>query len=545
MLNINSNTFSNSKQKANIGFGTNLIVDKSVIQQLNAHPEELKKILEFKEYLANDGKNWNAELKYDTFTPTTTEAEKLIIKQSNSYDFDLNKVTQESIKKMKPEEASALIEKLAQNPLPRIRQEAVEKIGFISDASIAADLIRKYAKGEDLKLRNAAVYSIDNINDDKVLISLIEEFSKSPDIEVKESVINATENVKDIQIRSEMLEKFANSDDAVTKKAVASSLNSLVQDNPALFDKLVEKLSSDECPEVREYSLCQLSDLDDEVYSKNSNLYDSIIEKGIKDTYADTRRDAAYSLGRLNDIKKAETLINEALKDEDEGVRRGAVCSIGCLKDSGVIISFVDKILKTQNVDIIENLGQIFRYHQNPKIANYIVDKLLNNQDPAIRKSAIFMLSDLKNNDKEVELTEKLLKDADSSIKNRAAWCISYLNDIKVRDGLINKYIKSEDINIRTGIAETVDHLAYDEPQKAKEFAQILEKDEDRIIQKKAKKTLEKIDLISKKDHYKLYITDGEKTVGKEQTYTTNYGETNLFIKLFNAYKSVVENFNV
>ena len=115
MLNTNTTVAQNYNKKS-VSFGTNLIVGQGVTDRLNKHPEELKKIMDFKNYLATDGKNWNAELTYDTFTSKKEDAEELLRKDAKYYDWEAEQQAQKIIANMKnPQEAAEFIEKLTKD----------------------------------------------------------------------------------------------------------------------------------------------------------------------------------------------------------------------------------------------------------------------------------------------------------------------------------------------------------------------------------------------------------------------------------------------
>lgn len=534
------NNFQNGYQKQKISFGTNLILGKGVIEHLKSNPNDIQEIAEFKDYLAGDGKDWNAELTYDTFEPKRNELEALIRKQAFEYDFDTKSFIEKSIEKMDAKEAASMLEKLSNDSMSAARNNAAEYIGFINDSEIAANLIRKLLNSENKEIGRYAARGIGDIKDPQIQSSLIEEFSQNQDSEIKESAIYAIRDIKDASLRNELIEKYSNSNEDVVKKAIARNLNK-IENNQELFDKLLTKFAADENPEVREGSIGQMDCIEDEKYSKNSELYDSIIEKGLKDENDWVRRDASFSLGRLADKNKAVKLIYEMTKDEDEWTRSSAVGSLGHIKDSQVIISFLEKLLNTSNKPAIMGIDQILKYNQDSKLADYLLQKLPSNKDAEIRMLALDVVELLQDKQEQTNLINKFLKDDNYQNREMAARAIAHIKDVKLRDKFINECVKSDDLSIKLGLIKTLENISTDEPDKAKTFAAILAKDDDKMVQKKAKDVLDKIELYENSNHYSLKINNEQKEIGQRPIIQSFFSEKNIFKKLVNAYQTILE----
>lgn len=499
----------NNCRKNNASFGTNLIVAQGIVNHLNTHPEELKEIQNFKEYLTTDGKNWNAELTYDTFTPktvSTEDTEALIREQAKDYDSATNKAISNSIQNMKPEDAAILIEKLSNDPDRYVSREAVEHTCEIKNSQIAINLVEKFIKSNNSDIIEGAIYSLHYL--------------------------------EDTGLRDSEIEKLLNSDNIAVKRRAAHSLYTLSESQR--FNSLLEKISNDPDTEVRSCAAWTIADLNDEAYAKSPQLYDSIIEKSFTDPDLNVKKASLHSLGRLTDTQKAVKFINEAINSDFGRWEKGYTAeSAGYIKDTELAKVTIDKLLENPDSEIRNGAVSGIRHIENPQIQNYFIDKLINSPDSEIREEIAYSLDNIKDNKKIVSVSEKLLNDTDSKVRETTARHIGYIDDEKIKYILINKYIQNKDFNIKSGIIDSIDTISYSDLDKAQEFAQILVKDEDKYIQKEANKILEKIKYDSQKDHYHLKITDGDKVLGEKNVRDNQ----NIFDAFFNAYKVIFEKF--
>lgn len=238
------NLISNNK-KSDISFGTNLVVGQGVTEHLNKHPEELKKIQDFKNYLATDGKNWNAELTYDTFTPSSPDqnsnnAEILIRRHAKEFDWRAREQAEALVSKMEPQEAVNLIEKLTKDPDDRVREDAVSMTAYIKDPKIAASMIEKFAMSDDSQIAIEAAGQAGGIKDSTFAINLIEKLSQNPNPQIRYAALNSAGSIKDSSTRDLTIEKFANSEDVHSRRAAAANLAKV--ESKELFGKLLEKI---------------------------------------------------------------------------------------------------------------------------------------------------------------------------------------------------------------------------------------------------------------------------------------------------------------
>lgn len=511
MLNITANL---GYKKSNINFGTNLIIGQGVVDHLNKHPEELKTIQDFKNYLAEDGKNWNAELTYDKFEPKEIpldETEKLIKKYAQSYDYKAREHAEENISQTKNFQKTAdFLEKLTQDPDYRVANEAAGLAGYIKDSKIAIALIEKLIQSSNSEIKESAVFAISNIEDEKL---------------------------RDVEI-----EKLLNSNDIIIKRSAVSVLYKMKDSKN--YDLLFAKLYNDKDPEIRGYALCAIADFDDDEYNKKAELYDSIIESALKDSESQVRNAAFSSIGKLTDPKKATAFIEEALSSDADGWEKArAAESAGYIKDSRLAKDMILKLLDNPDSDVRRGAAGAVAHIKDEAVQNELMEKILDSKEVNIRSEAVWALNDIKDVKKVVFYEEKLLKDQEPEIREKAAGTFGYLNDEKTGINLISNHINDSDVSIKKGIINSVDDLSRfgSDKDAAKEFAQILAKDEDKYIQKEANNILNKIKRDSQKDHYNLKITDGCKVLGQKQVTENRYGDKNIFDSLFNAYKAIFE----
>lgn len=512
MLTITANT---NYKKSNTNFGTNLIIGQGVIEHLNKKPEELKKIQEFKNYLAGDGKNWNAELTYDKFEPKEIpleETEKLIRAYAKNSDYDAE-------------------------------QQAEENISQIKDSKVAVDFIEKLTQDPDREIAQAAIHMIGKVKDEKIAVALIEKLIQNPNPEIKSYAIFAIEEFHDAQLRDNTIEKFLNSEDPIIKRSAVSVLYKMKDSKN--YDMLFEKLYNDQDPEIREYVLYAIADFDDEEYNKKSKLYDSIIENALKDSKPQVRNAAFSSIGKLTDPKKATAFIEEVLLSDASGWEKArAAESTGHIKDPRLAKDMILKLLENPDSEVRRGAAGAVAHIKDESLQNELMEKVLDSKEVNVRGEAVWALNDIKDAKKVVLYEEKLLKDKEPEIREKAAGTFGYLNDDKTGIDLISKHIYDSDLNIKKGIINSVNDLSRFDPDKAKEFAQILAKDEDKYIQKEANNILNKIKKDSQKDHYNLKITDGDKVLGQKQVTENRYGDKNIFDSFFATYKTIFEKNN-
>lgn len=507
MLTVNSGI---DYRKSNVSFGTNLVLGKGVVDHLNKHPEELKKIQDFKNYLANDGKNWNAELTYDTFTPQqkpkAEDVEALIRKEAEDYDYNRRKIIAGLISVMQPKDAAALIEKLAQDPDPYVKREAVDNACKISDENLA--------------------------------LQLIDKFAQNPTDEIKEAAIYALLELDNKEKRNEKVKQFLNSDDILIKTRAMRILGKDDFDNA---DEVISRFSNDSHPQVRASILYEIADFDEEKYAKNPKLYDSVIENAFKDSNEEVKRAAMFSLGKISDSKKAVELIDEAVNSDAQSWHRAkAARSAQYIKDHELARVTIEKLLQHPDSEVRRGAAEAGLRIKDKEIQKEFVQKLSDSPIVGIRKEMLWASYDLDDSQRK-NLIEKFLNDQEPDIRELAANRINSIEDNKQRDELITKYIKSPDLSIRKGVADTVNNISSDSPEKATEYAQILLKDEDKYIQKQAREILEKIKLQGQKDAYSLKINDGDKALGQKKVQEPRYGEVNFLEAFFNTYKRIVE----
>jgi len=507
VLNIIDNNY---KKKSNINFGTNLIVGQGVTDQLNKHPEDLKKIQDFKEYLANDGKNWNAELTYDTFAPkqkTSEETEKFIKKSANIFDIDSMHSASESISNMEPQEAVALIKKLA--------------------------------SGDDERVQNEAVGQSGKIKDSRVAVSLIEEFSKSQNPRIKDSAVSSLNDIKDDSIKKQALEKFMNSDDiAVRRRAVRIAL----VDESNEFNSLLEPLSKDSDLQIRENVLSKIHNLKDEEYTKNAQVYDSIIENASKDEDLKGSYSVLDVIGKMSDSQKSVNFITDYIENSDKRWRKGeAARSLVDVKDKQLAKETIEKLLNHPDFEVQEGASSAAVEFKDAKTQMYFIDKLLDNKNPRIRSNISYGYGTIDNPKKLTEVAEKLLADSDPQVRENTARHFGCIKDAKTRDALIEKHIGDSSFEIKSGILDAIGDIGNVDHEKAMKYAQTLSKDQDKYIKKEADKVIERLNSDSERDHYTLKISDGDKLVEQKQVMETRYGEKNILKSFFNAYKAIFE----
>lgn len=541
MLNITTNP---GYKKSNINFGTNLVIGQGVVDHLNKHPEELKKIQDFKKYLAEDGKNWNAELTYDKFEQkeiSLDETEKLIRAYAEDYNYDARQQAGENISQIKDSKIAVdFIEKLTKDPDRDVRDTAARMACSIKDSSIAAALIEKLVKSDDLYVRNSAADVAGEIQDPKIAIELIEKLTQNSDPEVRFNAAASLQNVKNASMRDAAIEKLSNSQDISIKKGIAMSLSKV--EDKKLFDKLLEKLSADTNPEVKNFAISQLLDLDEEQIQANPKLYDNVIENAFNDSSVKDKYAVMGLIGKLSDSKKATDLINRAIKsDNSRWSRASAARSAGYIKDQQVAKETVQKLLEYPDVEIQRGAAEAISNIKDEKIKEELIIKSINHSEPDVRREIAFQISIIEDSQKQADLISKLSKDNDGDIRRIAVRNIGDIKNTNIAESLLKTYINSPDINIKEGLIEALDDFSNENPGKAKEFAQILAKDEDKYIQKEANNILNKIKRDSQKDHYNLKITDNGKVLGQKQVNEKKYDDKNIFDSLFTAYKAIFE----
>lgn len=504
------NAANNFIQKQKVSFGTNLILGKGVAERLATNPYEQKKIDEFKETLAKDGKDWNAELTYDTFEPkkvSLDETEKLIRKYVASYDSNAREQAEKNISQIKDSQVvAAFIEKLSKDSDNKVAVAAVEKVGEIKDPKIAVELVEKLIQGQNSDVKEAAVLGIWGVQG------------------------------KDEELFNKTIEKFLNSEDANVRRSATKILYKMKDSEH--FDAFIEKLHNDSDPVIREYVACAIADIDDDRYNNNAKLYDEIIQKGLKDSEPIVKRATFNSIGRLADSKKAATLIESVLSsDENSWEKARAAESIGYIKDTQLAKSLILKHLENPNSEIREGVARTLFHIKDESLQKELIDKVLDSKETKIRRAVAWGISDIKDSNHAIAIAERLLNDPDADVRETMSWQLGWINDDNVRNSLISKHISDKDFDVRKGIADAVERLADDNPEKAAEFAQMLAKDEDKYIQKSANKILEKIKEQEAENHYHLKISDGNKVVGE----TNISNNRNISSALFKPYQSIFD----
>lgn len=489
MLNINQN------QKTNFSspmFGTNLILGKGVAQRLSTNPYEQKEIDEFKDYLAKDGKNWNAELTHDAFEPkkvSLEETEKLIRRYTTNYDYEAGEKAEKNVAQMKPQEAADFIEKMVKDVDSSVGIDSAHLAGKIKDSKIAVALINKLIQNPNPEIKREGVYALAEMQDKEKGEKLAWELTQSPEIIVKRAAV-------------EVLCKLQ---------------------KPEKAEILIEKFKNDTDSGIKEHVLFVIGDLDDEKYNKNAKLYDEMIEKGVKDPEKDVRRMAYSLIGKLTDSKKAVALIEEVLAGDEESWQRArAAETAGEIKDSQLAKSLILKLLTHPDSEIrgqaVSGIGNI----KDEKVQNELIEKVLESKETKVKRELSWAINKINDTKKAIEIGEKLLQDPDAEVRGSMAWHVAYVADEKVQESLIEKHLKDKDFDVRKGIVGAVEKLAEDNPEKAKEFAKVLAEDEDKFIQKQANAVLTKIKEQETEDHYHLKINDGDKVVGEKKVFDSD-----------------------
>lgn len=504
MLTVNSN----SQKQQRTSFGTNLIVGAGVVDHLNKNPQDLKQIQDFKEYLASDGKNWNAELTYDTFKQpliSEEETEKLITAYAQDYDYDAREKAEKNITRMEPQKASDFIEKMVNNPDTEIGAEAASLAGKIKDEKTAAKLIEKLCQNSNSKIKTRAIYSLLNIENQ--------------------------------MLSDESIGKFLQSNDAVVKRTTIECLCRM--EDSKHFNKLFKTFNNDSDPKIRQYVLYAIADLKDENYDKNQELYDTLIEKGLQDPDKKVKMAALPSIGKLKDSQRAAKLIKEAILGEFDSWDRGkAAESAGYIKETKLAKDLIEELLQNPDRNIRSGAASAVKHIKDENLQDELTEKVLNQNDTRTKREIPWQINYMKNSKTAFALIEKLINDNDPEIRENAAWHIGWIDDKKLQEKLITKHIQNPDIGIRREIVKVIDRISENQPEKAKEYARIMIKDEDKYIQKEANEILEKIKLDEQKDGYKLKITEGDKKLGERKVKDK---ESSLLMNLFNSYKAIFE----
>lgn len=507
---MSGNTGVNNQSKIN--FGTNLTVDKGVVDRLNKHPEEIKQIQNFKEYLAKDGKDWNAELSYDTFTPTkkntSEQAEETIKKAVVDYDWRAREIFSDAISSMQPEEAVALIKKLSNDPNLEIQKAAVEATGKINDSKVAVNLITEFVQGTNQNIKESAIYSIGTIENSA--------------------------------IKNQILQTFVDSKDPIVRKE--SIVSALRRPDVVFLNDSLEKYSKDSEPEIRRAVLYKIQDLEDKEYNKKVQLYDSIIENSLKDPNSRVRETAGELIGKLSNPQKAASLLNETIENqENRWERRYLAETAKNIKDTKIEKETIEKLLEHPDNNVREGATIAALSIKDEKIKNDFMEKLINSNDVGIKKGLASSLSEIKDSKKVSEMADKFLNDSDSEVRREVFWGLTNLSDEKTKYKIIQKYISSPNLDIKEGILECVGRGHFNDFEKSKEIVQILTQDKDKGIQKQAKEVLEDFKKIEEQNHYNLKITDGNKVLGQKPVIENKYQPKSMFDGFFDAYKSVFE----
>lgn len=505
MLTINSN---NKKQQ--LGFGTNLVINKSVVDNLKKNPQDVKPIQDFKNYLENDGKNWVAELTYDKFEKseqTDMDIKKLLKDYHKNYDYGKIIMARQNISKLEPQKALEVIE------------------GIVND------------KSNDRYEKSNAIDLITYINDTKLAVNLLEKFLQSPNDDIKSEAAYAIFSFKNSEVQKELLDKFFNNEDITIKQSISRGIYKLK--DKALLNLYFDKIYNDSDPEIKSYALYTIADMSEETYQKNANKYDSIIEESFNSKEDVIREAAALSLGKISDEKKAVELIYKMVSSDINGWRKSeAASSVKYIKNPETAKTVIIKLLKNPESEVREGATKAIMELKDEKIQNELLNLVMEKPSFNQKREIAFLIDDIKDEKMQSTIFNILINDPEDEIRERLSEYTCLSDNFAKQNEMINKYIKTDDLSIKKGILSAITSISKDNPEYAEKFLKILATDENEFIQKRAKESLENIKQFNQTDGYSLKITDASNLIGKKKI----KDENNLFDKLFQAYKIVFKN---
>lgn len=447
MLTINSNP----QCQTNVNFGTALKVDEKLLEKIPETSYIYRKIDEFREFLAKDGKNWTAELNEDCYSKTNELTDSQIKNLLSPID-DGSKESKLAIRDLLPKmknvkERDNIIETYINKSLTEDSlffsdvtnsKTAMELIGLHSNQSTIIELIKKavvrgskwhtlddlaYSAGKqvgEIKDPNKRQEIIEMIKksdkfdfassqrgllsseklDDEELIPLIKHFTAQGgtyngynDCWDKGGIINAIFRLHDTKMQEDLIRDLAANER--TKNIIPDILSSDKITNPDLFDKLM-----DNCIKK---TLCGNYKINS--YDSVSNILGKIndVDKAIfyiKDCtnkssflHENNQYYAAMSAGFIKDSKQAAKLIGELLQSENAEVRNGAAIGIGKISDSKIAAELIKKYKNHSDERVIKNaIGSITDFN-DMNVAKSLVAELENDTNPNVKK-AISLLKD-------------------------------------------------------------------------------------------------------------------------------------------------------
>lgn len=208
----------------------------------------------------------------------------------------------------------------------------------------------------------------------------------------------------------------------------------------------------------------------------------------LTDPAADVRRNAAWMLGRLRDIRIVEPLIG-AVQDTDPDVRMRVMEALGNIRDERVIEPLLTALHSEANPQVLAAAASALGRAGDLRALDPLV-ATLKHTDAVVRSAAAEALGALKDPQAAESLTHTLLSDSDSDTRYYASKSLVQIGGARVVDGLLAALSGDYAPEIKVPVIEILGQL-YD--QRAVDPLKPLAEDADEGVRETAKWALRQL----------------------------------------------------
>jgi HEAT repeat protein/beta-lactamase regulating signal transducer with metallopeptidase domain len=292
----------------------------------------------------------------------------------------------------------ALAEAL-RDPVPSVRQAAVEALGQVKDSVAVRALMEVLRTDESPAVRRAAAWSLGEIGDDLAIPALADALTKDRDVEVRRNAASALGSIDSPRATSALVQALEHDTNNSVRQHAAEALANI--EDPAAIDALIRVLGRDNDPGVKRSAIEAIDNLD-------APRAVPAVSGALRDADAAVRRAAADALGSMEDDEAVPALMAVA-RDPDAEVRRAVMQALSNLGDRRALATFVAALsdadaevrnYAAEGIGDVENLRvappELIRAMEdrNEEVRHAVAHALGHIKDPAALRALIAHVTD-------------------------------------------------------------------------------------------------------------------------------------------------------
>ena len=278
----------------------------------------------------------------------------------------------------------ALAEAL-RDPVPSVRQAAVEALGTAKDSVAVRALMEVLRTDDSPVVRRSAAWSLGQIADDLAIPALSEALARDRDVEVRKNAASALGSIDNARATGALTQALERDAEASVRMQAAESLAE-IQD-AAAADALIRVLDRDDDAGVRRAVI-------EAIHQMEGVRAVPAVSRALRDAEPDVRQAAAEALGSMEDNDAVPALMAVA-RDAVPEVRQAVISALGSLSDRRAVPSFTAALSDT-DVEVRRAAASAFGSIDRLRVAPPELIRAMDDRDAEVRHQVAHALGHIE-----------------------------------------------------------------------------------------------------------------------------------------------------